>query len=283
MAIKSLAININSFDASEFLEPLISNIRNQVDIVNLIWQKQSYWKNPVDPIDLEEIHRLKKIGLVDELIEFKPNFTKYSREQECDKRNMGIQMMKDKGISHVISMDADEIYDPEQFRYAKDVINKKGYTITYWSYVNYYRDLDHYLVYPFRPFVPGIHSTFFNYTYNTGAPGPTDPTRRINNPSNLGTYIFEDEEIRMHHLAWCRLDIRKKLENWSAKNHFDASLIEKAVERWENWKEGIPAIMLFNVPENQVVVNKLDRRITNIYIPWLEQQTETWKKKNDYV
>jgi len=283
MPIKKLSLTINSYDATEFLEPLISNIRDQVDHVAAIWQAKSYWQNPIDPVDMDELHRLKKIGLIDELIEFKPDFSKYSREQECDKRNMGIELMKQNGSSHVLNIDADELYSPEQFRYAKDFMHKNKYNISYWSYVNYYRDLEHYLVYPFRPFVPGIHSTYFKYTYNTSAPGPTDPTRRIDNPFNLGTYVFKDEEIRMIHLAWVRLDIRKKLENWSAKNHFEPELIDKAVERWENWKEGEPAVMLFNVPGNSVDVRKLDKRITNIQIPWVEQQMQDWKKKNNYI
>lgn len=211
--IKSLALNINAFDASELLENIITEIRGEVDIVNAIWQKLSYWRNPIAEEDMEELLRLKKIGLIDELIEFKPNFNKYSREQETDKRNLGIELMKQKGISHVVSSDADELYDLEQFRHAKNVINEKGWPITYWSYVNYFRDLEHYLVYPFRPFVPGIHSTFFTYTFNGPAPGPTDPTRRIYNPLNIGTYLFEDNEIRMQHLAWVRKDIRKKLES----------------------------------------------------------------------
>jgi len=266
--IRSLALNINAFDASELLEQIITEIRDQIDIVNALYQKQSYWKNPMAEEDMDELHRLKKLGLIDELIEFKPNFMKYSREQECDKRNMGIELMRQKGISHVISSDADEFYDADQFRYAKNKIQKNGWGITYCSYVNYYRDFSHYLVYPFRPLVPFIHSTVFNYTYQGPAPGPTDPTRRIKNPTNLGTYVFRDEEIRMGHAAWIRRDIRKKLENWSAKNHFDKSLIDKAVERWENWKEGEDAIMLFNVPDHNVRVNKLDTKIHKFEVPW---------------
>ena len=270
--IRSLALNINSFDASELLEQVISEIRDQIDVVNAIWQKKSYWKNPMSKEDMDELKRLQKLGLIDELIEFKPNYTKYSREQECDKRNMGMELMRKKGISHVISSDADEFYDADQFRYAKDVINRKGYPITYCSYVNYYKDFEHYLVYPFRPFVPFIHSTFFKYTYQSSAPGPTDPTRRITNPSNIGTYIFKDEEIRMGHAAWIRRDIRKKLVNWSAKNHFDKKLIDQAVERWENWKEGEEAIMLFNVPEHNVKVNKLKTKIHKFNVPWLVEK-----------
>lgn len=274
MSIKKLALTINAFDSSELLHDLILEIRDQIDWVAAIYQKKSYWKNPMDKKDLEELHRLKDIGLIDELIEFKPNFTKYSREQECDKRNMGIELMKSRGFSHILNIDADEYYDKDQFRTAKEMINKNGWPITYCSYVNYYKDFEHYLVYPFRPFVPFIHSTYFKYTYNTSAPGPTDPTRRIDNPFNLGTYLFEDETIRMGHAAWIRRDIRKKLINWSAKNFFDEKLIDQAVKRWENWKEGEDAIMLFNVPENSVKVKKLETKIHKFEVPWLKEKKE---------
>lgn len=269
--IKRLCVNINAFDASELIEPMLKEIRDQIDCVNALYQELSYWKNPMAKEDLDELKRLKSIGLIDNLIEFKPNFSKYSREQECDKRNMGIEWAKENGYSHVISMDADELYDAEEFRKAKALIDKKGYTVTYCSYVNYYKDFDHYLVYPFRPLVPFIHSTYFKYTYDGPAPGPTDPTRRINNPMNLGTYIFTDDEIRMNHAAWIRKDIRKKLENWSAKNYFKPDLIDKAVERWDNWKEGDDAIMLFNVPDNSVKTKRLERRLCGIEIPWVEE------------
>lgn len=280
MAIKKLSLTINAFDASELLESSISQVRDQVDHVACVYQKLSYWKNPIDPNDLEELHRLKNLGLVDELIEYVPNFAKYSREQECEKRNMGIELMKQNGSSHVLNIDADELYDKNQFAYAKNLIEKKGYGITYCSYVNFYRDFDHYLMYPFRPFVPFIHSTYFRYTYDGPAPGPTDPTRRINNPLNVGTYIFTDQELRMAHAAWIRKDIRKKLENWSAKNYFSKDLIDAAVNRWENWKEGDDAVMLFNVPKNSVHVKKIEKRFFDINIPWVEEEALKWKEKN---
>ena len=270
MSIRKLGYMINAFDASEHLESLISEIRDQIEYVGAIWQKKSYWKNPMAKEDMDELHRLKEIGLIDELVEFKPNYTKYAREQECDKRNMGISVAKAKGCTHVISADADEYYDHDAFKNAKNIINRDGHVITYCSYVNYFRDFTHYLVYPFRPFVPFIHSTYFNYTYNGPAPGATDPTRRINNPLNIGTYVFEDSEIRMAHAAWIRKNIRKKLTNWSAKNHFKPSLIDDAVKRFNTWKEGDPAIMLFNVPGNEVHVRELKTRIHKFEVPWIE-------------
>lgn len=267
--IKSLCLTINSFDASELLETMISEIRDQVDYVAAIYQKESYCGNKMDPADMEELERLHKLKLIDELIEFKGDYRKPHREQETDKRNMGIMMMRERGFSHILNTDADELYDRDQFIEAKNQINKNGWPITYWSYVNYYKDFEHYLVYPFRPFVNGIHSTYFTYTFNGPAPGPTDPTRRIFNPMNIGTYLFPDEVIRMAHGAWIRKNIRKKLENWSAKDHFDQALIEKAVYQYDNWKEGDPAIMLFNVPDNTVYIKKLDVKIHKFEVPWL--------------
>jgi hypothetical protein len=227
----------------------------------------------MDPADMEELHRLKRIGLIDELIEFKGDHNKPHREQETDKRNMGINMMKERGYSHIINADADEAYDLDQFREAKKQINQKGWPITYWSYVNYYRDFEHYLVYPFRPFVPGIHSTYFTYTFNGPAVGPTDPTRRIFNPMNIGTYVFPDEVIRAAHAAWIRKNIRKKLENWSAKDYFPKELVDKCVTEFENWKEGEdgscpPALMLFNTPGHEVYVKKLKVKIHKFEVPW---------------
>jgi hypothetical protein len=269
--IKSLCYNINAFDASELLELALSEIRDQLECVNAIWQKKSYCGNIMDSADMEELQRLKSIGLIDNLIEFKGDTSKEHRQQETDKRNMGIQWAKERGYSHVLSVDADELYDKDQFKVAKEMINKNGWPITYWSYVNYFKDFDHYLVYPFRPFVNGIHSTYFTYTYQGPAPGPTDPTRRIFNPMNIGTYLFPDEVIRMCHGAWIRKDIRKKLENWSAKDHFNQELIEKAVERFDNWEDGknLPAIMLFNVPNHEVTVRKLTTKIHKFEVPWL--------------
>jgi len=281
--IRKLAVTCNAFDSSELLEPLIEQIREQIDWFAAIYQTKSYWGNPISEEDWYELNRLKNIGLINELIEFKPDFSKYSREQECEKRNFGINMMKEKGFSHILNLDADELYDAEQFKYAKDCINKNGWAITYCSYVNYFRDLEHYLVYPFRPGVPFIHSTFFNYTYNSGCVMPSDPTRRINNPTNIGTYVFRDDEIRMIHLAWVRKNIRKKLDNWSAKNFFDKSLIDKAVNRYENFKEGDDCIMLFNVPNNSVYVKKLETRMSNIKIQWVEDRMNEWKIKNEYI
>ena len=70
--------------------------------------------------------------------------------------------------------------------------------------------------------------------------------------------IMSFSTVKMHHLSWIRTDIREKLKNWSAKKYFDdGELVEKVIERYENYEDGQNAFLLFNVPEYRVVVNKL--------------------------
>ena len=145
--IRQLCYNINAFDSSELLETMLTEIRDQLDCVNAIWQKESYCGNDMDPKDMEELQRLKTLGLIDNLIEFKRDRNKEHRQQETDKRNMGIEWAKSHGYSHVLSCDADELYEADQFREAKKQINEKGWPITYLSYVNYYKDFYHYIVF----------------------------------------------------------------------------------------------------------------------------------------
>jgi hypothetical protein len=268
--IKKLGMGIIAFDATELMELGLNEIRDQVDYIIVSYQKKSYFGNPIDSEDWKEINRLKEIGLIDELVEFQQDFKiPDARQEECRRRNLLIRELRAKGCSHTLITDSDELYSKEMFANAKDIINRRGYSNTYCSYVNYYRDFEHQLLYPFRPGVPFINAAMFEFTYNGPAPLPTDPTRRVLNPMNIGTYVFKDEEILMAHAAWIRKDIRKKLVNWSAKKHFTPELIEKAVKRWNEWKEGDDAVMLFNVPGNAVKVKKLEPPIHNIKVPWL--------------
>lgn len=58
-------------------------------------------------------------------------------------------------------------------------------------------------------------------------------------------------------MSWLRNDIRKKINNWSAKTHFDNDLIDKAVESFKKWDGDVKTTILFNVPNNQVNINEL--------------------------
>jgi hypothetical protein len=260
----------NAFDATELLEASITQIKPHINYVVAIYQKKSYWGNNMALEDKVELNRLVDIGLIDELLIFEPDSTKYSRAQECDKRNAGIDYVKKLGYSHYISMDCDELYDTEQFGKAKEYIKKNGINNSYCTYINYYRDFSHYVKMPFIPGVNFINRTIFPFTYDGPAPLPTDPTRRVKNQLGLAEYVFKPEELRMHHASWIRKDIKKKLDNWSAKNHFKPELINRCVERYKTFKEGQKALQLFNVPNNEVKIKKLDIPFIHPNLDWID-------------
>ena len=266
--IEKLALTINFFDGSEHLKYILSQIREEVDLIVCVWQKKSYCGNTISPEDYDEMIRLQNEGLIDEILEFQPDLAKPHREQEAMKRNMGIAYVRNKSCSHVLNIDTDEYYTKESFQKAKQYINEKRIPITYCQYINYYKSFDYYLLYPFKTYVPFIHSTFFEYTFNCDCQVPTDPTRRINNIYRIGEEVLDNDLIMMGHASWIRNDINKKLENWSAKKMFDPKLIKKAVRRYNNWVYPMPAIQLFNVPKNEVYVKKLQRRIHDIVLPF---------------
>lgn len=113
--IKKLGLGIVAFEGTEHLAGIITEIRDLVDYVTIGLQRVSYHNDPIDPIDLNEIHRLKEEGLVDEIVDIELDTSKPPRMQETDKRNLIIQDAEDHGCSHVIVIDSDEFYDHGEF------------------------------------------------------------------------------------------------------------------------------------------------------------------------
>lgn len=186
---------------------------------------------------------------------------------ETEKRNMMIDRLQEVGCSHDIIIDSDEFYDYKQFKKAKEIYNNDdSIEIVYCQYVNYYRDYKHYMLWPWDSYVPFIanikYRFFFEYgTFNK----PSDPTRRYLIPKDDECKIFHTfiwDVINMHHLSWIRLDIEKKMESWSSKKYFEnvKGLKDLILDRYYNYRDGDNAIIMFNVPNYEACVKKLNRQ-----------------------
>lgn len=254
--IKKLGLAINCFEGTEHLNKIISEIREYLDYVIVVIQPYSYFGNKMYEEDENELERLCDAGLIDDIVSYSPKLNDDARNQETIKRNLSIDYLKSKGCSHVLVIDSDEFYLKEDFKNAMDYIEKERPISTYCQYINYFKDFNHYLIYPFESFVPFIQISSLHFTYNGYAPVASDPTRRTNILYNVGVKVLDYNLIKMHHFSWIRKNIRKKLENWSAKKHFSSELIEKCIHQFEKWKDGQPAIMMFNVPDNKVKIAK---------------------------
>ena len=223
-----LAAIYNVWDGEELFEQSLNSIKDHVDDVIIVWQEQSNFGEYYDP--------LYAIAGKGHLHKYTPDLTESGQQNEINKRMIGIRLAAQRGNTHFLHIDCDEIYDPKQFAQAKE--KAKNYDVTACRLYTYYKEpcyrltpIEDYWV----PFICKIKKgmgigNFFKYC---------DPTRGVSSGYD-STYAFEQDELMMHHYSYIRNDIGRKLRNSSARGNFKD--IAGMVERFNNWKEGDPLI-----------------------------------------
>ena len=239
--VRSIGVGIVAFEGTEHLASIISEFRDIVDYVVIGLQRKSYHGDPIEPIDLNEIVRLRdEDHLVDNIIDIKLDTTKEPRIQETDKRNLIIQDIENHGCSHALVIDSDEYYTHKSILRAVQEIDEHDYEITYCQYINYYADYSHFLVYPFKDgmYVPFIAKTKYRHKfecYDTvnghtfQFPDfnlPSDPTRRFVRP-------FDRIDIVQLPKGQTFNDASGQKLNWMPKKHY---LVDFHVFPWETVK-----------------------------------------------
>lgn len=270
--IKKLGYGIIVFDDVFHLLNMISEIRDMVDEITVCLQNESYYGTPIEHSVVSYIGKLSEKGLVDHVIWFTPKTDHADmgnhapRFVETDKRNFLLDFLEHAcGCSHSIVVDSDEFYCAGDFLEAKNMIDSNPeIKVSYCPYVNYYRDYLHVMVWPFQAYVPFISESRFRFSFLNGSfDKPSDPTRRYEIEEKGVKYaVFNFKVLKMHHLSWIRKDIRKKIDNWSSKKYFESKegLRDRIIDRYENYKEGQNAIIMFNVPNGEVIVDRLPRQ-----------------------
>ena len=268
--ISKLGMGIIAFEGIEHIKNITYEIRELVDTIVICLQKESYHGEPIHQEDVDLANQLLEYGYVDDIIWFKA--TDLHTEEgnagprwiETDKRNFILDYLENTAkCSHSLVIDSDEFYDKEDFEYAKNLLDKdESARVSYCQYINYYRDYSHVLVWPFLAYVPFITESSFRFHFENGTfTLPSDPTRRYVTDSSVTPKVLAFDIIKMHHLSWIRIDIEKKLHNWSAKRYFQKDELHNAIlNRYYNYVDGQNAIITFNVPNYNVCVNRLPKQ-----------------------
>lgn len=273
--ITKLGYGVIVFDDVCHLRNMLTEVRPHCDEIVICLQNDSYYGVPINTKVIDHVKFLVDEKLVDDVIWFTPvdlheNEGVHSpRFVETDKRNFILDYLeKEKGCSHSMVIDSDEFYDREDFARAKDIINKTDkIKISYCQYINYYRDYRHLMVWPFLCYVPFITESHYRFNFKNGSfDKPSDPTRRYMVTQEGEFYsILSFCTVKMHHLSWIRQDIRSKIDNWSSRKYFDnaVGLRDRILDRYDNYKEGQNAVIMFNTPNYEVVVNRLQKQYIN--------------------
>jgi len=261
-----IGLGIIAFDDTCHLKSIISEIKDLCDEIVICLQRTSWHGDPIEQGVVDFVNNLLETKFVDDVIWFESN-NNYDdndpakpRMIETDKRNFLLDFMESKGCTHAQVIDSDEFYDHDDYKLAVDIILENDIKVSYCQYVNYYRDYSHVLVWPFLCYVPFVSDIHYRFDFKNGSfDKPSDPTRRYRLNEKEKYCILSFKTIKMHHLSWIRKNIEEKIRNWSAKKYFGntESLENDIIERYNNYKDGQNAIILFNTPEYNVVVNKL--------------------------
>jgi hypothetical protein len=272
--ITKLGYGVIVFDDVCHLRNMLTEVRTYCDEIVVCLQNESYYGNPIDQNVVKHIGKLVEEKLVDDVIWFKPENLHEEegnhspRFVETDKRNYILDFLEKNGCSHAMVIDSDEFYDAEDFERAKGIIDRTPQiTTSYCQYINYYRDYRHLMVWPFLCYVPFITEIKYRFDFKNGSfDKPSDPTRRYLMTDPGDHYcVLSFGTVKMHHLSWIRQDIRQKIDNWSSRKYFDnaVGLRDRILDRYENYKDGQNAVIMFNTPNYEVVVNKLSKQYIN--------------------
>lgn len=214
-----LAAVYNVWDGDELLLGSIKQIRDLVDVVIVVWQRESHRGNINPELDYS-LTLLQGMNLVDHFECHKPIYNRGRAllSSETDKRNLGLGIARQYACTHYLHMDCDEYYLPEQFKYAKemlaegDIRNSFCHLATYFLKPTWRLTPDEtYLV----PFIQKLdrHNTGPQNSWNKFV---VDPSRR---PDVTPPYtIFNTDQLLMHHFSWVRRDLAMKLRNSSAND-----------------------------------------------------------------
>lgn len=255
-----LGVSYNVFDGEELLEESITKIRDNVDFICVVYQNTSNFGEFRD--DLEPfLYDLKGRGLIDYLYLYNPKEIQGKHRGELNeviKRNIGRDIcVKVANCSHHITMDCDEIFVPDEFKWAKNQVIENDYDTTYVSYDNYYKNRN--LIISQKSFMKETKQRTMNLGYmsfivkcderNYGVgltPLILDPTRTIDCKD---FHIFNRRDIKMHHYSYIRKNeesLRRKLNNTSFNQvQKSEESIERIVKDFNNYKAGDKATVMW--------------------------------------
>jgi hypothetical protein len=219
-----LAAGYIVFDGLEVLEASLRSIRKSVDTVIVAYQLQSWTGKPAQSDLIQILDTLKKKRLIDHLVEFKefrpmpfdtPDQVKIVKGFELMKRQRCLDLAKQLGATHYLSMDSDECYRAQEFEWAKQQIIKDSLDVTCVHYINYVTPTLHRGYARWKvPFIYRITSACRHNALQYHLAG-VDPTRGLFDEAYSKVKIFESSQISMHHMEMVRRNILAKYESSS--------------------------------------------------------------------
>jgi len=235
-----LGVAYNLFDGDEMIVHSIRNLRPYVDYIVVVLQETSNFGNKNNRLGKLQANLINE-GLVNDFYWYTPDL-EYDESgkinvdnglnNEIIKRNIGLSLCRNNGCDTFMTIDCDELYDTNQFVWAKKDFEDGGYDTSFSQMRTFYKHPTIELFPPesyYAPLFYKIHKdTKFSFSFVNPYPVEIDPTRRVKAGYSR---IYTRDEIEMYHYAYVRHNLRSKVDNSSSQmsdenkdavcNHFD--------------------------------------------------------------
>lgn len=236
-----LAAIYNVFDGLELLEKSIKSIREQVDLVIVVYQNVSNFNLKSD-IDIEKY--LEQINEIDITYRYETNLTYPPYKNELIKRTTGCKIALENNCTHFLHVDCDELYDITQFKNAKNLLIQTDSDSSACEIVDYYKYENLQVVPQNNSYVPFIHKLqkgITRFGNSVSYPILVDSTRKCEPVEKF--VLFKKQQLVMHHLSWIRKDIKTKLLNSTARHSYN-SFLDLIVEEFNNFQKNDKLVKL---------------------------------------
>lgn len=200
-------------DSSELLPYSLNCIKGHVQEVIIVYQEVSNFGERL-PFEKFSDNFIENIfcDTVFTYVRFEPNLKLSGMKNETNKRNLGLTVAKQRGCTHYLQIDQDELwYD---FALAKKEFLDSGAKSSVAQMYTYFKkptlrfeSVDNYYI----PFISVLNSDSKVGNYSSG--WYCDPTRK----SNETDVVLISEKC--HHFSWVRKDISLKVRNSSAREN----------------------------------------------------------------
>lgn len=237
-----LGVSYNVFDGIELLPFSIESIRNQVDHVNVVYQKVSNFGELIDQKSLDTLNNLVNDKMIDSLTYYETDASINPQINEVNKRNIGLDVCTQHNMSHYISLDCDEFYFDNQLQYAKDYMEKENCDSSACKMEYYYKYPEIKIKNFFNMYVSLIYKIDGRkFILNNEWDIVVDPTRKMQ-PGKMKK--FESDEILMHHYSYIRKNIKSKIYNTTTRIAHNDSKLDEMYQYYQNYQKGDKVLIM---------------------------------------
>lgn len=254
-----LGITYCVFNGEEILPFSLKSIREDVDYINVVYQRISWTGTECDPNLVSNLNNLKDKGLIDNVIEYvMPESCQDHKRSKLviEKKNVGLSDLRKHGCTHCMIMDTDELYIPEEFKAAKKFIIENGITHSACPLYDYRyypeirsRDAASFAV----PFIFKI-KCLSSLAYNHHMPCKVDSLRTLKYNKWVDKFYFLNS-ICMHHMTGLRFNYNNKLDSTITNFAFYGPSYIEEVKKKDAEERKLSMEELLNSYDNYIKVN----------------------------